>query len=1200
MSANAGDIFLSLRTNSAEFLNELRSIGQGINTFQSQMQRQFDSVTNGLKNIAAGVSIGAVFHKMVEEAEQAETATRKIEQVLRSTGGVAGITAREVDRVASSLSKLTGIDDDAIKGGQALLLTFKGIGKDVFPQATKAMLDMSAAMGQDMKSSAIQLGKALNDPAEGLSALHRVGVTFTAGQEAAIKAMQKAGDVAGAQKIILQELESEFGNMSLAARDTLAGAFQALQTSTDNLFEAFGTSGSSGLRYGIEFAITLMNKLGTETVPQIVGGFNVVASAIKPVTDGLGAVAKVALNAALTFNKSWIEAFTFVGEAWNMFIHGQMTPNIASEMIKEFSSSLLQNFQTDFVGEAQKKLAEIGKETEARMAMLRKASEASIARSPGYGDGPDKEAEKAEKKHQQELKQLAEIEASLRNRLQTEQAITSGNKDRVAALQAEEKIARLSTLSTVERAAALRNITQLERQITAEKEKQKAAEKAAEEAKKREEDHQKDLKSAVERVAQLQQELAKKTAIANLDEEALLRAEAKEKIGRLENLTAEERNQKENELYDILRKIREVDSAELTRNKVKAMRDETAALAAKVSGHKAEYDVMKKLRDIRDDQKLTQSDKDALAGEVMANANAQEMLNEQLDRQKDLLDRVKGGTGSYRDKIRELQSALNDGTINQKQFNEALKDLNNKHIKDVTKSVTDFTRTTLKGFTDAIASGKSLKDVFKDLGKSIAELAVNKLLIDPIANFIGNAAGSLFGGTMFGGGGSTTAPSIPSGTGFAGNGSGLGNLLGGIPLIGGLFGNKSTSTTTGADPAAVMGFLARHSIGDAWKVFIVGGAGFGGGGALASGGVPGRGFGSVPGGSLGPIGGGYIPPGIGLPSIPGGVYYPPGGDWSGFGGTQGLMPWQRGGGGAAGGAQAYLSAAQTGQALQRANTAANAETAWMYSQGLISAQQAQTAYQTRQTSQLTQAASGYRMTGAQAYGPPIQTPFIMQGSPYATYMGGGDWASDEMPPLAPDFRKPTGSPFAPSGASRAGTKSYQWSDWDPDPTQSAVARIYGYGGRGYQSSQPGGGGTYGGSGDGLMPFSWGGYDNYVPQGYQFPSGYAHNPRPAGLTPNRYRADGGPVEAGMIYGVNERGREAFIPETAGSVVSNEKLTEVFGGSNAPPSLTFINSSGVDLQQPEVHWDSARRELRAVVNAVMDTAPASKGAKNKRRG
>lgn len=1199
--SNAGDIFLTLRTNSAEFLTELRGIGQGVTNMTRTVEGAFRSATAAMGALGIGItaisSVTSSFHKMVEEAEGAETATRKIEQVLRSTGGVAGITAREVDRIASSLSKLTGIDDDAIKGGQALLLTFKGIGKDVFPQATKAMLDMSAAMGQDMKSSAIQLGKALNDPAEGLNALHRIGVTFTAGQEAMIKSMVKAGDVAGAQKIVLQELESEFGNMSLAARDTLSGAFQALQTSIDNVFEAFGGKGTGGLRYAIEFGITLLNKFG-ETIQGASPEMSEFGRIIQDTWKGVAVVVEPIINKLTQRVVQFTDVLAGDIKMLNQISKGDFAG--AWQTIGQTMNKVMKDEQTDFVAGWKKSINEVVAETDQRMALLRKASSSAIAKSPDYGAGPDKDAEKAEKKHEQELKHLDEIMASLRNRLQTEQAITAGNKDRVATLLAEEKVARLGTLTVNERAGAIRNIAQLERSITTEKEKQKAAEKAAEDAKKREEDHQKDLKSATERVAQLQQELTKKTAIANLDEEALLRAEAQEKIGKLSNLTAEERNQKENELYDILRKIRDVDSAELTRNKIKAMRDETAALAAKVSGHKAEYDVIKKIRDIRDDAKLTQSDKDTLAAEAIANANAQDFLNQKLETQKDLLDRVKGGTGSYRDKIRELQSALNDGTINQKQFNEALKDLNNKHIKDVTKSVTDFTRTTLKGFTDAIASGKSLKDVFKDLGKSIAELAVNKLLIDPIANFIGNAAGSLFGGTMFGGGGSTTAPSIPSGTGFAGNGSGLGNLLGGIPLIGGLFGNKSTSTTTGSDPAAVMGFLARHSIGDAWKVFIVGGAGFGGGGALASGGVPGRGFGSVPGGSLGPIGGGYIPPGIGLPSIPGGVYYPPGGDWSGFGGTQGLMPWQRGGGGAAGGAQAYLSAAQTGQALQRANTAANAETAWMYSQGLISAQQAQTAYQTRQTSQLTQAASGYRMTGAQAYGPPIQTPFLMQGSPYATYMGGGDWASDEMPPLAPDFRKPTGSPFAPSGASRAGTKSYQWSDWDPDPTQSAVARIYGYGGRGYQSSQPGGGGTYGGSGDGLMPFSWGGYDNYVPQGYQFPSGYAHNPRPAGLTPNRYRADGGPVEAGMIYGVNERGREAFIPETAGSVVSNEKLREVLGGSNAPPSLTFINSSGVALQQPEVNWDSARRELRAVVNGVMDTAPASKGAKNKRRG
>ena len=42
---------------------------------------------------------------------------------------------------------------------------------------------MSAAMGQDLKSSTIQLGIALQDPIKGLTSLSRIGVTFTAKQK---------------------------------------------------------------------------------------------------------------------------------------------------------------------------------------------------------------------------------------------------------------------------------------------------------------------------------------------------------------------------------------------------------------------------------------------------------------------------------------------------------------------------------------------------------------------------------------------------------------------------------------------------------------------------------------------------------------------------------------------------------------------------------------------------------------------------------------------------------------------------------------------------------------------------------------------------------------------------------------------------------------------------------------------------------
>jgi phage-related minor tail protein len=93
--------------------------------------------------------------------------------------------------LATAISNKTGIDDEAIQSGENLLLTFTNIrnetgkGNDVFNQATQTITDMSVALGQDMKSSAIQVGKALNDPIKGVTALQRVGVSFTAAQKRA-------------------------------------------------------------------------------------------------------------------------------------------------------------------------------------------------------------------------------------------------------------------------------------------------------------------------------------------------------------------------------------------------------------------------------------------------------------------------------------------------------------------------------------------------------------------------------------------------------------------------------------------------------------------------------------------------------------------------------------------------------------------------------------------------------------------------------------------------------------------------------------------------------------------------------------------------------------------------------------------------------------------------------------------------------
>ena len=64
-----------------------------------------------------------------------------------------------------------------------------GKNNDIFNQATSILTDMSAMLGGSINSNAIKLGKALNDPVKGVTALQKVGVSFTADQKEQIKTL---------------------------------------------------------------------------------------------------------------------------------------------------------------------------------------------------------------------------------------------------------------------------------------------------------------------------------------------------------------------------------------------------------------------------------------------------------------------------------------------------------------------------------------------------------------------------------------------------------------------------------------------------------------------------------------------------------------------------------------------------------------------------------------------------------------------------------------------------------------------------------------------------------------------------------------------------------------------------------------------------------------------------------------------------
>lgn len=112
-----------------------------------------------------------------------DLAIRRVEAALKSTKGAAGVTSQELQDLASSLQSVTTFGDEATLEMTALMLTFTQIKDPVLKDAIAMVQNMASAMGTDMKTQALMLGKALNDPVMGISALSRVGVQLTETQK---------------------------------------------------------------------------------------------------------------------------------------------------------------------------------------------------------------------------------------------------------------------------------------------------------------------------------------------------------------------------------------------------------------------------------------------------------------------------------------------------------------------------------------------------------------------------------------------------------------------------------------------------------------------------------------------------------------------------------------------------------------------------------------------------------------------------------------------------------------------------------------------------------------------------------------------------------------------------------------------------------------------------------------------------------
>lgn len=242
MSNNAVTIVINALDKASATIKSVGGAMEGIGRSMKNAEQGSKMLMGGV--VATTAAFAALGTKAVFELAEIERINAQTEAVIASTGGAANVTAKEIEDMALALQWETSVAHEATRQGANLLLTFTNIrneageGNDIFNQAVRIMTDLSVAMGIDSTSAATMLGKALNDPKQGITALSRVGVSFTDEQKEMVESMVEAGDIMGAQKLILEELETQYGGSAKALGETFVGKLEIAKMAFADIWQA--------------------------------------------------------------------------------------------------------------------------------------------------------------------------------------------------------------------------------------------------------------------------------------------------------------------------------------------------------------------------------------------------------------------------------------------------------------------------------------------------------------------------------------------------------------------------------------------------------------------------------------------------------------------------------------------------------------------------------------------------------------------------------------------------------------------------------------------------------------------------------------------------------------------------------------------------------------------------------------------------
>jgi hypothetical protein len=318
------------RTLKLSLLADVAGLSKGLNQGTNEVQGFGSKMANFGKKAAAafavaGIAAAAFAVKFAKDAivagEAAATANARIEQINKSMG-LFGESTNEVNKAlidyAEKTARATGVDTNSIKATQAKLLTFKELAATAneiggnFERSTKAAIDLGAAGFGTAELNAVALGKALNDPIKGISALSRNGITFTESEKDRIKVLVESNKVGEAQNMILKAIETQVGGTAEAT----ANATDKMRVGFTQVTEKVGLA-----------LLPVFEKLTNFVIDQIFPAFDKIGAQFAGITSQLGENLLPALDNLVTFFQNYLLP---VFKAYYEFIINDLIPAIVN------------------------------------------------------------------------------------------------------------------------------------------------------------------------------------------------------------------------------------------------------------------------------------------------------------------------------------------------------------------------------------------------------------------------------------------------------------------------------------------------------------------------------------------------------------------------------------------------------------------------------------------------------------------------------------------------------------------------------------------------------------------------------------------------------------------------------------------------------------------------------------------------------